>query len=264
MTVALPVLFACVPLGSRMTRSACGKRHLAANGPPPRQGFSVRDETCKTCAVGVAHAKGETAASWPDGAPVTTAIAGVGQPPASRPLAPPPPPRRSRFELPPAIKRAVAPVTAVTRQPITSTESPMTNPQRKMYTHDGKTLSLDEWAARVGVRKEALRMRIAKGWPLERAFSKNPGPRQMKPRKDAIARAGTTLKPPIAKGPAIATPITAAKMRRLARPIEAKSTLLRDGRTVATPEEALLAFGYTVAARIDTPRGLALIVEDPS
>jgi hypothetical protein len=46
-------------------------------------------------------------------------------------------------------------------------------PYRKtavMLTHNGQTMSLPEWARKVGIRREKLRLRLEYGWPLEKAL----------------------------------------------------------------------------------------------
>lgn len=64
----------CVPHGGiRLTRSACGRRHESAAkayGPSSARHGKVWSESCATCELGKAHARGETPTSWPDGAPV--------------------------------------------------------------------------------------------------------------------------------------------------------------------------------------------------
>ncbi len=38
-------------------------------------------------------------------------------------------------------------------------------------THNGETLCLQEWANRVGIRRETIRHRLKKGWPIEQALT---------------------------------------------------------------------------------------------
>lgn len=251
MSALLPVLFECAPLAAKLTRASCARRHVEAKrAPTHRDRGKVYSAACTECPVGAAHARGETPRTWPDGALIRVGAVGAPQPPSSKPLAPPAPPRRSRFELPPAIKRpAPAPVTARTE------ESPMTNPVRKMVTHAGKTQSLDDWAKEVGVNKEALRMRIAKGWPLERAFSRDPGPRQVK--------GAPAIKPPIAPPrpapPAITAPVVTKKR------IDSKTIEVAYSPSAAPlpPADALVAMGYGVVSSIRTPAGFCIVVEAP-
>lgn len=44
-------------------------------------------------------------------------------------------------------------------------------PKSLWLTHDGLTLPIYEWARRKGIELETLRMRIKRGWPLERALN---------------------------------------------------------------------------------------------
>lgn len=39
-----------------------------------------------------------------------------------------------------------------------------------LLTHNGQTMSLPEWARKVGIRREKLRNRLEQGWPLEKAL----------------------------------------------------------------------------------------------
>lgn len=41
-----------------------------------------------------------------------------------------------------------------------------------LVTYQGETLCLAAWAERIGIHHNTLQGRIAKGWPLERAFAK--------------------------------------------------------------------------------------------
>ena len=41
----------------------------------------------------------------------------------------------------------------------------------KMYTFNGETHTLRDWAEITGIPKKSLRSRLGKGWPLERALT---------------------------------------------------------------------------------------------
>lgn len=41
----------------------------------------------------------------------------------------------------------------------------------RLLTHDGVTLTITAWAARLGLSTEALHYRLRKGWPIERVLS---------------------------------------------------------------------------------------------
>lgn len=47
----------------------------------------------------------------------------------------------------------------------------MTGPAPRLLTHDGATLRISEWAARVGLHKNTVRRRIGLGWSVERALT---------------------------------------------------------------------------------------------
>ena len=64
----------------------------------------------------------------------------------------------------------------------------------KKYRHKGESLTLSEWAARLGTNYNVLQMRIANGWPIEKVLSapvKVKGkrkPKKLKRRKGVIYR----------------------------------------------------------------------------
>lgn len=41
----------------------------------------------------------------------------------------------------------------------------------RLYTYDGKTMCIKDWADYVGISKTSMRKRLNNGWPLEKAFS---------------------------------------------------------------------------------------------
>ena len=43
--------------------------------------------------------------------------------------------------------------------------------QPRLYEHDGKSLTVKQWAAHAVVSENALYRRLAAGWPVERAIS---------------------------------------------------------------------------------------------
>lgn len=42
----------------------------------------------------------------------------------------------------------------------------------RLYTYDGKTMCIKDWADYVGISPQSMQKRLNKGWPLERAFEK--------------------------------------------------------------------------------------------
>jgi hypothetical protein len=42
----------------------------------------------------------------------------------------------------------------------------------RLYTFEGKTMCIADWAREVGISPQSMRKRLDKGWPLERAFKK--------------------------------------------------------------------------------------------
>lgn len=58
------------------------------------------------------------------------------------------------------------------RQPRTRPNKPRApSANTPRYIFDGKTLTLTEWARRIGVSKHTLYHRFKKGWPLDRALT---------------------------------------------------------------------------------------------
>lgn len=64
--------FVCAPLGARLTRAACGARHMNAGTPwePGARKVKVWSQECAKCGLGEEHARGRTPRHWPNGAPV--------------------------------------------------------------------------------------------------------------------------------------------------------------------------------------------------
>lgn len=42
----------------------------------------------------------------------------------------------------------------------------------RLYTFEGKTLCIADWAREVGISPQSMQKRLNKGWPLEKAFAK--------------------------------------------------------------------------------------------
>lgn len=42
----------------------------------------------------------------------------------------------------------------------------------RLYTYEGKTMCIKDWAEYVGISNTSMQKRLNKGWPLEKAFSK--------------------------------------------------------------------------------------------
>lgn len=66
----------CNPLGARLTRAACGLRHLNAGIPwePGARKVKVWSEQCAKCELGAAHARGEAPKRWVSGEAVVEAL----------------------------------------------------------------------------------------------------------------------------------------------------------------------------------------------
>ncbi|WP_296085398.1 hypothetical protein [uncultured Agrobacterium sp.] len=59
----------------------------------------------------------------------------------------------------------------------------------RTYTHDGKTMTIPEWADHTGLRVATIRLRLRAGWSLDRAF----GPKRVRVKAPRI----TTPKPSV-------------------------------------------------------------------
>jgi len=66
------MLVVCKPLGTKLTRSACGDRFTASNqqGSRPLGNPRIACGSCKGCEIGRAHAAGDRPEHWPDGSPI--------------------------------------------------------------------------------------------------------------------------------------------------------------------------------------------------
>jgi len=42
----------------------------------------------------------------------------------------------------------------------------------RLYTFEGKTMCISDWAKEVGISPQSMQKRLNNGWPLEKAFSK--------------------------------------------------------------------------------------------
>lgn len=91
----------CRPMGSTLSRDACGRRHLQCVRGGTGQGMvRAASGTCAGCAVGAAHARGEAPTHWPDGeriAEVVHEVAGsVARAPSGKAPASPSYPREAQ------------------------------------------------------------------------------------------------------------------------------------------------------------------------
>lgn len=156
--------FACIPLGCRLTRSACAARSTTARAPGRAGVVSLSSSACVDCPVGAAHRKGETPAAWPDGTPLeVTAIASASS-------GPPPPPKRKSFVYEP--RRAASfglPIATTARASSERQEDTMA--ETRTITVKGQTLTIKEWAEKLGCTDAAIRMRLKKGWTDEAAVT---------------------------------------------------------------------------------------------
>lgn len=159
--------FACAELhGARLSPSACAARHSGA--------VSL---VCERCPVGAAHAMEQRPARCPDGTPLVrlelqraTAEAPAYTPGALllRPICETPARLRERA-------RRGQQASAAKHQQRRGWERGRTRGGRT-YTHDGRTLTIAQWAAEPdviarGIRRNTLAVRLSLGWTPERALT---------------------------------------------------------------------------------------------
>lgn len=62
----------------------------------------------------------------------------------------------------------------------------------RLYTFNGKTMCIADWAKEVGISPQSMQKRLNNGWPLEEAFSKErhdkKGSKQVKPSKSKLSQ----------------------------------------------------------------------------
>lgn len=196
--------FVCESIANtpRLTRTSCAGRHRAVNKAAPRFGGGVYQPECEDCAIGKAHARGETPTHWPSGRPLHLVQLTAAAPPREEPPEPTPalPPSLGVREAPRGAETATEDqgeehvhedskrwvgATAPSEERSEPGADPQTGPEtpaaprrtrRKTYAFRGKDLTINEWmrepeVAALGISTEALRLRIKKGWPIEEALT---------------------------------------------------------------------------------------------
>lgn len=188
---SLPV-FACTVLSARLSVEKCAANYEQASGLTPSarglvgaQGgpkasahaLYLSSSRCKDCALGAAHARGETPAAWPSGAPVV------------------------RTEL---VAHASVPSTPPVSRPRVAATKEIDMPAGKhnRYDYKGRSLLLGELvelpeAKAARLDGNTIRLRIGNGWTVERAVSTPKGasrtpaakPAAIVPRRERAAKA---------------------------------------------------------------------------
>lgn len=215
-------LFRCVPLAARISRRQCAG--LWTDGQAAQRPGSMdrlRTSHCRGCSVGEAHARGEAATTWADGSPVELAVPGV----APTVLA-------HRVSLP----------------VIGSQEENHVDP--KTYTHNGITDTVEGWAKRLGCTGNALRIRLKKGWPVERAFAT----------KGEIANEASRPAPS-ARAQRLSQPSTVIAVREAIAQVPLRALLERLGYDVTDAARILSELGIAAQDLGTHPRGRLLLLE---
>ena len=190
-------LFVCVPQqGARLTRHACAKRHEASTGGPrkARNGgmeLALLAYACEGCAIGAAHAKGQTPERWPDGSPIVVISTSTPAAPSAskrqepqRPVvtAPRPEELSCRRRIPPTADVKAAPRVSVRKPPRSLAGGALGRP----IAFGDRTRTLAAWAREadviaLGITEGALRQRIDSGWSIGDALTTargNPNPQR--------------------------------------------------------------------------------------
>lgn len=243
-----PELFRCVPLAVKLTRSSCASRHRAANNGGRTPGARpnaplIYAHACRECPVGAAHARGELLETWPDGKPVELVQLG-----ARAPAALPPTPPITRVHLPTPTR--------------TDNEDHM--PEPRMITHNGETLSMTDWAKRLGVSATAIRARIDRDWTEAEAVSTPQGgvparleAKRAKAQEQSPGRAAKA-EPPPAKRTSSTKPKSASSSA--ARAPLVTSTDVAAVACALDPVELLTRLGYPSEYVGETPAGRLVLV----
>lgn len=133
--------FRCVGLRARISIPQCVKLYALGKNPIG-EAERLRTSHCRGCAVGEAHTRGDTPATWPSGA---------------------------------AIERGSTtphgPAAALTAAPPTHNEEAMKQTTGRTIEHGGKSLTIEGWARELGVTPTAVRARIGRGWTEVEAVS---------------------------------------------------------------------------------------------
>lgn len=140
--------FVCVPLGTKLSRSSCAERHAKA-GKIQRGLYAtnvvLHAPSCATCPIGAAHARGEEPSAWPDGA------------------------RLELVTIKPAVSSVKAALSEYQAHRVAHRRG-AGMPQAMTITHDGRTQTLREWAAEVGVAPKTIGWRVTHGWTPAQAL----------------------------------------------------------------------------------------------
>lgn len=234
-TLAGLEVFACLPYATKLTRPSCASRwrdgqrvQRDGSGPvipgheSPRE-RALQVEKCHGCPAGAVHNE-----EFPAG--------------SARPVSVPPPPTEEEEQEavvpnPKNVEAGRAGGAAV-------------RAKGAHLTYNGESLSIAEWADRIGVTVEGIRKRLKAGRPIEQVLARGGLPRG----RNVHGAPRTPAAAPAAAAPVKPTP---AKPRAGATPSD-------DGTAegVAGLVTFLRAAGYRVAVAGRVPAGIAIIVGD--
>lgn len=164
--VSLP-MFACVPMGCRLTVESCAGRRRAARAKSIKPAVRrLVSPTCAECPVGLAHSRGQSPATWPDGSPIARDV----------PLGAVLPPAAPMFSvtLPTRTGSLVTAACHRRRRARAAGKPRVVRPGTIPYRGDLVSVSYLERtpeARALGLARETIRGRLRGGWDAERAVS---------------------------------------------------------------------------------------------
>lgn len=246
-----PELFRCAPLDCSITPASCAARHRAAKNGGRAEGMKKYSPTlfasaCRECPVGAAHDRGERPPTWADGKPVELVQLGATAPTPAPPTTPP----ITRIHLP------TSPRTDEDRMP-----------EPRMITHNGETLSMTDWAKRLGVSATAIRARIERGWTEVEAVSTLQGEvparleaERAKAQERPAPKWAAKVAPPPVKVRAAKAPPPKRAPRPATKPPIVTSTDVAAIAGALDPVELLTRLGYPSEYVGETPAGRLVLV----
>lgn len=238
-------VFACVPLGARLTRASCARKYSAAESvrrQPPDSSARLRAGRCIGCSVGEQHEAGEAATRWADGSPVVVAELGAV-------LA------ISEKHSPSGIVPPVLPGSRLGEEK---------KDMARKYSWGGRELTWEQWArepevAKLGLSRQTLRARHVNKWTIAEALTT---PKGEKPARLLERRAATAPQPPKAAKPRAQSAGGEAARRSSSSKDAAPATAVREVLAAFDPLDLLRRVGFDVEDLGRAPAGRLFVVRD--
>lgn len=227
--------FSCPPTKSRISVAQCVSLYTIGK-KPAWESDRLRTSHCRACAVGEAHARGETPTHWPDGSVIERGTTTpVGE--AAR-LAANPPTRSEDLMAKTTTGRTIE--------------------------HAGKSLTIDGWARELGVTPTAIRARIGRGWTELEAVSTPQGkvPARVESERAKLAKPpqrAAEVEPPVPVARTKAGAKAPSKRTSASKPLVSSADVAEIARAL-DPVELLARLGYTAELVGETPKGRLVLV----